>query len=129
MFGMHRTRFDHACLDLLSPVILSRVLTICHIKLTQRPAPEQKHFDLRLLSPALRNLYNLQTLFLHSSKQPTPVTDTCFVSSGCLITRASTYCLLFCHCHSFNPCLCCLSQIQLLYRCFKAIYPNRTLVS
>ena len=63
MFEMHRTHFDHACLDLLSPVIWSRVLTICHLKLTQRTAPEQKHFNLWSLSPALRNLCNLQTLY------------------------------------------------------------------
>ena len=39
-----------------------RVLTICHVKLTQSTALEQKRFDLRSLSPALRNLWLLLLL-------------------------------------------------------------------
>ena len=42
--------------------LLTRVLTICHVKLTQSTALEQKRFDLRLLSPALRNLWLLGSL-------------------------------------------------------------------
>ena len=58
MYGMHRTQFDHACLELSSLVIWSSVfLNIGHMKLTQSTTPEQKRFDLRLLSPALRNLW------------------------------------------------------------------------
>ena len=38
---------DHACFDHL------------HVKLAQSTALEQKRFDLRLLSPALRNLWLL----------------------------------------------------------------------
>ena len=37
--------------------LLTRVLTICHVKLTQSTALEQKRFDLRALSPALCNLW------------------------------------------------------------------------
>ena len=36
--------------------MITRVLTICQVNLTQSKALEQKHFDLRLLSPALRTL-------------------------------------------------------------------------
>ena len=39
--------------------LITRVLTICHVKLTQSTALEQKRFDLRSLSPALRNLWLL----------------------------------------------------------------------
>ena len=35
---------------------ITRVLTACYVKLTQSTALEQKRFDLRSLSPALRNL-------------------------------------------------------------------------
>ena len=38
--------------------LITRVLTICHVKLF-RTALEQKRFDLRSLSPALRNLWLL----------------------------------------------------------------------
>ena len=38
---------------------MTRVVTFCHTKLTQITALEQKHFDLRSLSPALRNLWLL----------------------------------------------------------------------
>ena len=56
MNGMHITQFDHARLDLLSLVIWSRVFWPLHVKLKQSTALEQKRFDLRSLSPALRNL-------------------------------------------------------------------------
>ena len=65
MCGMHRVLFDQARLDLLSLVFLliTRVLTICLVKLTQHATLEQKRFswrfDLRSLSPALRNLWLL----------------------------------------------------------------------
>ena len=43
MYGMHRTQFDHARLDLLSLEIWSRaLLTICHLKLTQSKTLEEK---------------------------------------------------------------------------------------
>ena len=35
MYGMHGTQFDHARLDLLSLVLMTRVLTFPHAKLTQ----------------------------------------------------------------------------------------------
>ena len=44
--------------------LIMRVLTICHVKLTQRTALELKPFDLRSLSPALRNLWLLLLLLL-----------------------------------------------------------------
>ena len=37
--------------------LITRVLTICRAKLTQSTTPRQKCFDLRSLSPALRNLW------------------------------------------------------------------------
>ena len=43
---------------------LTRVLTICHVKLTQSTSLEQKRFDLRSLSPALRNLWLLLVLIV-----------------------------------------------------------------
>ena len=58
MNGMHRTQFGHAHLDLLPLVIWScMVWTICHMKLRQSAALEQKRLDLRSLSPALPNLW------------------------------------------------------------------------
>ena len=39
--------------------LITRVLTICHLKLTQITALEQKRLDLRSLSPVLRNLWLL----------------------------------------------------------------------
>ena len=44
--------------------LITRVLTICHVKRTQSTALEQKRFDLRLLSPALRNLWLFIVLVL-----------------------------------------------------------------
>ena len=46
--------------------LVMRALTICHEKLTQSIAMEQKCFDLRSLSPALSNLWLLLVLFLFS---------------------------------------------------------------
>ena len=58
MNGMHRTQFGHTHLDLLPLVIWScMVWTICHMKLRQSAALEQKRLDLRSLSPALPNLW------------------------------------------------------------------------
>ena len=61
MYGMHRTHFDHARLDLLSLVIWSCMFwpSFCHMKLMQSTALEQKHFDLRSLLLALHNLWLL----------------------------------------------------------------------
>ena len=62
MNGIHRRQFDHAHLDLLLTSNLNtHVLNICHVKLMQITALalEQKRFDLRSLSPALRNLWLL----------------------------------------------------------------------
>ena len=61
MYGMHRTYFDHTCLDLLSLVIWSCMFwpSFCHMKLMQSTALEQKHFDLRSLLLAPRNLWLL----------------------------------------------------------------------
>ena len=44
--------------------LILRVLTICHVKLKQSTAQEQKRFDLRSLSPALRNLWLLLVVFI-----------------------------------------------------------------
>ena len=46
--------------------LVMRALTICHEKLTQSIAMEQKCFDLRSLSPAHFNLWLLPVLFLFS---------------------------------------------------------------
>ena len=40
-------------------------LTICHVELTQSTALEQKHFDLRSLSPALCNLWLLLVIIFY----------------------------------------------------------------
>ena len=54
MNRIHRMQSDHAHLDLLLTCnLIMCVLTICHMKLMQSTALEQKCFDLRLLSPAL----------------------------------------------------------------------------
>ena len=58
MNGMHRTQFGHTHLDLLPLVIWSCMgWTICHMKLRQSAALEQKRLDLRSLLPALPNLW------------------------------------------------------------------------
>ena len=40
--------------------LITHVLTICHVKLTQCKAMKQKRFDLQSLSPALHNLWLLE---------------------------------------------------------------------
>ena len=42
--------------------LITRVLTLCHVKLTQSTLLEQKRFNLRSLLPALRNLWLLLKL-------------------------------------------------------------------
>ena len=66
MNGMHSMQFDHAPLDLLSAHnLITVVLTVCHVKLTQRTAMEQKRkkkcliVGYRSLSLALCNLWLL----------------------------------------------------------------------
>ena len=59
-------------LDHLSLVIWSRVSTICHVKVTQSTAMEQKCFDLRSMPLAHRNLWLLLVIitrlhFKHST--------------------------------------------------------------
>ena len=44
--------------------LITRVFTICHVKHTQSTALEQKRFDLRSLSPALRSLWLLLLITL-----------------------------------------------------------------
>ena len=39
--------------------LITRVLTICHVKFTQSTVLKRKRFDLLYLSPALRNLWLL----------------------------------------------------------------------
>ena len=71
MNGMHMKQFDHARLDLLLLVIWSRVfLTVCHVKRTQSTAFAQKRFDLRSLSPSLRNLWLLLVLIKQQNLFP-----------------------------------------------------------
>ena len=55
MNRMHRIQSDHERLDLLS-LMITCVLTIYHVICTHSKALEQKYFDLRSLSPTLRNL-------------------------------------------------------------------------
>ena len=62
VYGMHRTLVDHARLDLLSLVIWSPVLwpsVTWNLRKAQRWCKNifTRSFDLRLLSPALRNLW------------------------------------------------------------------------
>ena len=57
---MHRTHFDHTrqkTAPSITRYLITSVLTICHVKLTQSTELEQKRFDLRSLSPTLRNLW------------------------------------------------------------------------
>ena len=53
-----KCQFDHVRFDLL-PLVITRVLTICHVKLTQSTALEQKRLDLRSSSCVLPNLWLL----------------------------------------------------------------------
>ena len=58
MNGMHIMQFDQTRLDLSTTHnLITHVLTICHIKLTQRTALEQKRFDLLTFLPTLHNLW------------------------------------------------------------------------
>ena len=59
MNGMHRTQFDHVRLESSPRNLNTRVLTICHVKLSQSTALEQKRLDFRSLSPTLPNLWLL----------------------------------------------------------------------
>ena len=51
--------WSHAFEPSITRNLITRVLTICHVKLTQRTTIVQKRFDLWSLSPALRNLWLL----------------------------------------------------------------------
>ena len=55
---MHKTQFNHARFALLPlrRILITRVLTIYQVKLTQSTALEQKRFDILSLSPALPKL-------------------------------------------------------------------------
>ena len=53
--------------------LIRHVLTICHMKLMQSTGLEEKHFDLRSLSPTLRNLWlllviNINLCFLRKAR-------------------------------------------------------------
>jgi len=51
--------------------LITCVLIICHVKLTQSTALEQKRFDLRSFSPTLPNFWLLLvTIFFYSSREP-----------------------------------------------------------
>ena len=54
--------------------LITRVLTICHVKRTRNPAPEQKRFDLPSLSPA-HNLWLL--LVFIQNVYPNPLFQSC----------------------------------------------------
>ena len=65
---MHRTQFDHVRLDLLSLVIWSRLFwpsVTWNLRKAQRWSLEQKRFEVRSLSPPLRNLWLLIVLFIY----------------------------------------------------------------
>jgi len=53
--GMHKTHFGSS----ITRNLITCVLTFYHVKLTQSTALVQKRFDLRSLSPAIRNLWLL----------------------------------------------------------------------
>jgi len=55
-----RLDFHYECMECTERTLITRVLTICHVKLAQSSALEQKRFNFRSLSPALRNLWLLQ---------------------------------------------------------------------
>ena len=46
---------ERTCGPSITRNLITRVLTICHVKLTQSAVMEQKRFDLRSLSPALHS--------------------------------------------------------------------------
>ena len=112
MFGPTITCNLITCLDHLSPETCAK------------NSPGTKAFLINLwsLSPALRNLCNLQTLYFYipvSSQLQLQAPFLCPEGVWSRQLSLQYYYLLFCHSHSFNPCLSCLLQIQLLYRCFK----------
>ena len=54
---MHRTQFDHARLDIsITRKLITFVMIICHVKVTQTTATEKKRFDFRTLSSAEASL-------------------------------------------------------------------------
>ena len=57
MYGMHRTLWSWASRPSTPCNLIMRVLTICHVKLMQSTAMEQKRFDLWSLSSPLPNLW------------------------------------------------------------------------
>ena len=60
MNGMQRTLMcSRAFGTSISRNLITRVLTIYHVKLTRSTVFAQKRFDLRSMSPALRNLWLL----------------------------------------------------------------------
>ena len=48
---------------------ITHVLTICYVKLTQSTVLQQKHFDVRSLSPALHKLWLLLVYYYDSRKE------------------------------------------------------------
>ena len=48
---------------------ITHVLTIYYVKLTQSTVLQQKHFDVRSLSPALHNLWLLLVYYYDSRKE------------------------------------------------------------
>ena len=66
MNWMNKMQFDHVCFYFLPSLSDHLFLTICHVKLMQSTALEQKCLDLRSFSPALNNLWLLLvTLFFY----------------------------------------------------------------
>ena len=65
MIGMHRTLFDHAHFDLLPLVIWSRMFWP---SVTRNLRKTLTAFDLRSLSPALRNLWLLLVIYRFSQR-------------------------------------------------------------
>ena len=64
---MHRMQYWSRAFELsITRDLITRVLTLCHVKLTQSTVLEQKRFNLRSLSLALRNLWLLLVRFTDS---------------------------------------------------------------
>ena len=61
--------------------LITRVLTICRVKLTQSTAIEQKRFDLRSLSSALHNLWLLLVIHCIYSTIAVQTTEWNFIGS------------------------------------------------
>ena len=64
--GMHKTHFGSS----ITRNLITPVLTFYHVKHTQSTALVQKRFDVRSLSPALRNLWLLLDITTFGSKLP-----------------------------------------------------------